>query len=106
MKRRSFMILMGAVFAALMALELLVDGLPTVFSSVMAFPFEQVGAVLRALALSGNIGNGLALALCIALSCIPIFFALRHGSEKDHLAENLALCCMSIAVFILSLIHI
>ena len=35
---------MGAVFAALMALELLVDGLPTVFSSVMAFPFEQVGA--------------------------------------------------------------
>ena len=84
MKRKTFMILMGAVFAALMALELLVDGLPTVFSSVMAFPFEQVGAGLRALALSGNIGNGLALALCIALSFIPILFALRHGSEKDH----------------------
>lgn len=100
MKRKNFMILMGAVFAALMALELLVDGLPTVFSSVMAFPFEQVGAALRALALSGNVGNGLALALCIALSCIPILFALRHRSEKDHLAENLALCCMGIAVFI------
>ena len=100
MKRKSFIILMGAVFAALMALVLFVDGLPTVFSSVMAFPFEQVGAALRALALTGNIGNGFALALCIALSCIPILSVLRHRGEKEYLSENIVLCCMSIAVFI------
>ena len=100
MKRKSFMILMGAVFAALMALVLFVDGLPTVFSSVMAFPFEQVGAALRALALTGNIGNGFALALCIALSCIPILSVLRHRGKKEYLGENIVLCCMIIAVFI------
>ena len=93
MKRRSFIILMGAVFAALMALVLFVDGLPTVFSSVMAFPFEQVGAALRALALTGNIGNGFALALCIALSFLPILSVLRHRYEKDYLGENIVLCC-------------
>ena len=100
MKRKSFIILVGAVFAALMALVLFVDGLPTVFSSVMAFPFEQVGAALRALALTGNIGNGFALALCLALSLLPIFSVLRHRGEKDYLCENVVLCCMSIAVFI------
>ena len=100
MKRKSFIILMGAVFAALMALVLFVDGLPTVFSSVMAFPFEQVGAALRALALTGNIGNGFALALCIALSFLPILSVLRHRSEKEYLGENIVLCCMIIAVFI------
>ena len=100
MKRKSFIILMGAVFAALMALVLFVDGLPTVFSSVMAFPFEQVGAALRALALTGNVGNGFALALCIALSFLPILSVLRHRYEKDYLGENIVLCCMSIVVFI------
>lgn len=100
MKRKSFIIFMGAVFAALVALVLFVDGLPTVFSSVMAFPFEQVGAALRALALTGNIGNGFALALCIALSILPILSILRHRDEKEYLSENIVLCCMSIDVFI------
>lgn len=100
MKRKSFIILMGTVFAALMALVLLVDGLPAAFTSVMAFPFEQLGAALRALALTGNFGNGFALALCIALSFLPILSVLRHRGEKDYLSENIVLCCMSIAVFI------
>ena len=100
MKRKSFIILMGAVFATLMALVLFVDGLPTFFSSVMAFPFEQVGAALRELALIGNIGNGFALALCIALSFLPTLLVLRHRCEKEYINENIVLCCMSIAVFI------
>ena len=100
MKRKSFIILMVAVFASLMALVLFVDGLPTVFSTVMAFPFEQLGSALRALALTGNIGNGFALALCIALSLFPILSVFCHKGEKDYLGENIVLCCMSIAVLI------
>ncbi len=100
MKRKSFIILMGAVFAVFMALVLFVDGLPAVFSSVMAFPFEQLGAALRAMALTGNIGNGLAWALCIALSLIPIVPVLRHGGAKGYLGENIVLCCTGVAVWI------
>jgi len=100
MKRKSFIILMGVVFAALMALMLFVDGLPTLFSSVMAFPFEQLGVALRALALIGNIGNGFALALAIALSLLPTLSVLRHKGEKEYLWENIVLCCISIVVFI------
>ena len=86
--KRFFFILMGAVFAALMTLILFVDSLPTVFSSVMAFPFEQLGVALRALALAGNIGNGFALTLCMALSLIPIISVIRHKNQKDYLGEN------------------
>ena len=100
MKRKTFIILMGAVFVALTALVLFVDSLPTVFSAVMAFPFEQFGAALRALALTGNLGNGFALALCIALSLLPVFSALRHRGEKDFLGENIVLYCMSVVVFV------
>ena len=100
MKRKTFLILMGVVFMALMALVLFVDSLPAFFSSVLAFPFEQIGAALRALALTGNIGNGLALALCLALSLLPVLSVLRHKSEKNYIGENIALCCISIIVFI------
>lgn len=98
--KRFFFILMGAVFAALMTLILFVDSLPTVFSSVMAFPFEQLGVALRALALAGNIGNGFALTLCMALSLIPIISVIRHKNQKDYLGENIVLVSISVAVFI------
>lgn len=91
---------MSTFFVAFMTLVLFVDGLPTVFSSVMTFPFEQISAALRALALTGNIGNGFALVLCVTLSLLPILSVLRHRGEKDYLGENIVLCCMSIAVFI------
>jgi len=100
MKRKSFIILMCAIFLALTVLVLSIDGLAAGFSSVMAFPFEQVGAALRALALTGNIGNGFALALCAVLSFLPILSVLRHRGDKDYTGENIVLCCMSIAVFI------
>lgn len=100
MKRKSFIILIVAVFVSLMALVLFVDGFPTFFSSVVAFPFEQLASALRALALTGNIGNGLALVVCVALSLLPMLFVLRHKGKKEYLGENVVLCCVSIAVFI------
>ncbi len=98
MKQKTMIILMGAVFAALMALLLFVDGLPGVFSSLMAFPFEQIAAALRALALSGDMGNGLAWAICIALSTLPILYALRCRGRKEYRGEIVVLCSMGMAL--------
>ncbi len=98
MKRKTFVMLLGIVFAALMILAWFVAGFPTVFSSALAFPFEQLGAGLRALALTGNFGNGLAFALWMALSVLPALFALRHKGEKPFRGENIVLCCTSVVV--------
>lgn len=99
MKRKTLFVLMGAVFAVLLALLLFANGLPTLFSSLTAFPFEQLGALLHALAMTGSIGNGLALALCAAISALPVLYALRHRGERERLWENISLCCLSAAVF-------
>lgn len=100
MKRKPFLALMGIVFTALMGLELSARELPAAASSVMSFPFEQIGTGLRWLALTGKPGNGLAFLLCTALSVIPVFIALRHKGDPIFLGENIVLCCTGIVVWI------
>lgn len=100
MKRKSFLLLLGAVFAALMILALIPEGLPSLFSSVMAFPFEPLGAALRALSLAGDLGNGLAFALYAVLSLLPALPVLRHWGERAFRGENLVLCGVSAALFL------
>ncbi len=100
MKQKTFLLLLGGVFAALMVLVLSIAGLPSVFSSVTAFPFELLGACLRALSLTGGLGNGLAVALCTALSMLPVLLALRHRGERGFLGENIVLWCMGIVILL------
>lgn len=103
MKRKSFLALMGAVFVALGALVLFARNMPAIFSSLLAFPFEQLGAGLRILSLSGRMGNGLALALCVSVSLLPTVFAFCLKSEKAYRGEKIALCCLSAVLFIVLL---
>lgn len=98
MNQKTLLALLGAVFAVLMALVIFVEGLPQAFSSVLAFPFEQIAAGLRALALAGNVGNGLALVLAFGIAALPVLAALRHRGSRAHLPENIALYCLAAAV--------
>lgn len=98
MKRKSFSLLLITIFAALMVLVLFVDELPGAFSSVMAFPFEQLGAALGSLSRTGNLGNGLAWALAAALAVLPVLFAPGRG--KGYLGEHIALGAACVVLFI------
>lgn len=100
MKRKLFCLLLFAEGAALILLNILTDAFPKIFTSLTAFPFEQIGAGLRALSLTGSIGNGAALALTAAISCtalLPLFG--KNSLRKERTAENLVLCLLSITVF-------
>lgn len=88
MKRKLLYILLGVEFAALLALVLLSAELPNLFSSLLAFPFEQIGAGLRALSLTGQLGNGLALAIWVGISMLPLIPAWRHRKDKNRRMEN------------------
>ncbi len=72
------------------------DVLPGWFSTVFAFPFEQIGGVLKALASSGNIGNGLASMVWIGLSFIPVALVLLDKAENSRRLENVSLCLLSL----------
>ena len=96
MKRNVFLILLGVLFCLLLTLVLSVEKLPSLFSSFLAFPFEQVGIGLRALSRAGNIGNGLALAICTGLSLLPALYALGRRGVRTRIGETVVLCCMSL----------
>lgn len=98
MKQKSYYILLAAEAAALAGLLFLQNSFPAIFSSLFAFPFEQLGAGLRILSLSGRLGNGLALALWGALSLLPAAAALRHVKEAERRYENAALVLLSAAL--------
>lgn len=99
MKRKSFIVFLCAEFAALVGLSALTSKCPQIFSSLIAFPFEQIGRGLRFLSLSGRIGNGLALSIWVGLSALPLIPAMRNWNVKDHKMENMSLCLLSVVLF-------
>lgn len=96
MKRKTLLIISAAEFAVLTAAAVLTNLLPDVFSSLATFPFEQIGALLRALSLSGDVGNGAALALYALLSLLPLIPVLRR---KVKGFEALSLVLLSVSLF-------
>ena len=69
------------------------------FSAAMAFPFEQIGALLRRLSLTGVIGNCIALAIYAVLCISPVLFLLGIGSKRKLRAEDSLLVILSAALF-------
>lgn len=99
MKRKSFIVFLCVEFAALAGLSTLTSKYPQIFSSLIAFPFEQIGRGLRFLSISGRIGNGLALSIWIGLSSLPLIPAMRCWNEKSNKLETMSLCLLAIVLF-------
>ncbi len=99
MKKRHALILLlteaFVVFGAVFITEKYFDS----FSSLIAFPFEQIGEGLRALSLKGSIGNGIAVSAWTVLSLLPIIPALSH-KDKTRTKENAALFFLSALLFV------
>ncbi len=102
MKQKSLVILLGWESVMLTALAILTNFFPTIFSSILSFPFEQIAEGLRFLSQFGSIGNGLAIALWVGVSLIPTILALKIGRSKETAKERIALFLLS-AVMMLAL---
>ena len=95
MKKKILLMISASVAVLIALLHVLTDHHPNLFSSVVAFPFEQAADGLRLLSDTGSWGNGLALALWVGLSAIPVFFACRYKKGKETLAERASLFVLS-----------
>lgn len=100
MNRKKLLIFLAAEAAVLLALVFAAGNWPEIFSSLFAFPFEQLGAALGALSLRGSFGNGLALAVWGGVSLAPLAFALGHVGDRTRRWENLSLAVLSLARFL------
>ena len=71
MKERHLFTLLSVEAAACALFCILQRSLSGLFSTLIAFPFEQIGAGLRVLSLSGAVGNVVAIILYMLLGLIP-----------------------------------
>ncbi len=72
-----------------------------IFTSALAFPFEQIGLILRFLSLSGGLGNIVAFLLYLILCLIPIgYFILIIKRRKLYFEDGL-LVLFSLSLFVI-----
>ena len=71
-----------------------------VFSTVTAFPFEQIALGLRALSLSGKSGNTIAILIYAAVSLSPAAVLLILRKRRKLLPEDVLLGLLSIMLFV------
>jgi len=67
-------------------------------AAAAAFPFEQIGLLLRRLSLSGGTGNRIAIVLYVLLSLLPLLAGLWQ-LRRDPAAENWLLVLISGCLF-------
>ena len=72
------------------------QALPSLFGTLVTFPFQQIGLGLRALSISGGIGNGLAIGVYVLFCLIPA--GLVVFGKKRH-PEDVLLVLLSVVLF-------
>lgn len=104
-KKAGFLLLMEA--AACMLFCLLQVRFSNIFSRAAAFPFEQIGWILRLLSLSGAAGNAAAVALYILLGLAPllaggVLYAKGKGNKADLLLAGLSILLFFILYYMIN----
>jgi hypothetical protein len=99
MKRKVFIVFLVCEAVLCMLLYFVRETLPRVFTTLMAFPFEQIALGLRTLSLSGDTGNIIAIVLYSALCLIPVAVLLLSGRKRNLHPEDILLVILSAVLF-------
>lgn len=100
MKRKTFYIFLACEAALCMLLYLARESLPQVFTTLIAFPFEQIGILLRIISLSGRMGNIISIVLYIAICIIPVFVLLFLKKKRKLYKEDALFAVLSAVLFV------
>lgn len=87
MKEKHLFTLLSVEAAACVLFCILQRSASALFTTIAAFPFEQMGVGLRILSLSGAVGNGAAILLYLVISLIPaiVWFLLKWKRNQNQL---------------------
>ena len=100
MNRMLHVLLLGMEAALLIALCAAQALMPQAFTSILAFPWEQLGMWLRGLSLSGTTGNLCALALYVLICLLPAVVPLIRWRRKRLHPEDALLGLLSLVLFL------
>lgn len=99
MKRKLFYILLACEAALCIIFCFVKLSWPTLFSSIMAFPFEQIAHVLRILSLSSPTGNVIAFLIYFIISLIPLMLLLIFSKKRKLKPEDILLIILTGILF-------
>ena len=99
MKRKTLWFFLAAEAALCILLQLLKTSFASFYTAAVAFPFEQIGLGLRALSLSGWLGNAAAFALYAAICLAPLAYVIMRVKQKGLQKEDWLLAILSVALF-------
>ena len=100
MKERHLFTLLSVEAAACVLFCILQRSLSGLFSTLIAFPFEQIGAGLRVLSLSGAVGNVVAILLYMLLGP-PEYQVPGNGPWEVPSIPSFWVTCLSAFCFII-----
>ena len=99
MKQKMFVWLLSVEALACVLLCILQTSPTSAFTTVIAFPFEQIGMGLRSLSLSSELGNAAAIIIYVITSLLPIAAALILRKRRKLCAEDGLLVLLSALLF-------
>ena len=99
MKERRWIAAFAAEGVLCAGLTLLLNGSAAADAGLMAFPFAQIGAGLRALSLMGGVRNVLAIMLYAAVSLLPAGLLAAVCRKRKPVGEDGLLLLMSVTLF-------
>ena len=82
MKKKSFFMILGLEVILCTLFLVMQTLIPNWFSTATAFPFEQIGGLLRILSLSGVVGNIIAILLYVGICLVPSMVYLQLYKKK------------------------
>ncbi len=101
MKRKLLVPILTVEAVLCILLYFIRDILPSAFTTVVAFPFEQIGFILRYLSLSGALGNIFSLILYVLISLSPVLLYLVLHRKKKVFFEDLLLFVLTVILFVM-----
>lgn len=101
MKRKLLVPILIVEAALCLLLYFIIGILPTALTTIFAFPFEQIGLMLRFLSLSGPIGNVLSLMMYVLICLSPVILYIHLQRKNKVFSEDLLLLILSIILFVM-----
>lgn len=99
MKNKVLLIILLLTAAVSTAIVILKFSFAEMFGSIVSFPFEQIGILLRTLSLKGGIKNIFAIVIYVILSITPLFVFLQISKKKSIKTEDYILILLSFILF-------
>lgn len=99
MKRAAFFFLLACEAVLCTTLAFFREFLPGMFTSMIAFPFEQIALGLRSLSLSGQFGNAIAILLYAVFCLLPVTLLPIIRRKRRLVLEDALLPLLSLVLF-------